>query len=284
MTTISQCLNQAQQQLLTDTRRNAKLEAEILLAFVLHKPRSHLYAWPEHKVESRQFEQYQQLITRRQRGEPIAYITGQREFWGLNLWVSPATLIPRPETEHLVEFALQKIPHNQPWHIADLGTGSGAIALAIAYERPNCTITATDISNHALDIAKLNAQQLGLPNIRFIQGNWYEPLAHHKVDLIVANPPYIATNDPHLQQGDLPFEPAQALTSGADGLNDIRCIIAGAISHLRQDGWIFLEHGYNQGDAVTALLLDSGFHHVLCHQDYAQHERVSQGQWQPDHK
>ncbi len=258
---------------------SAKLEAEILLAYVLGKPRSFLHTWPERSLEPRLLNQYQTLVQRRCHGEPIAYITGQREFWGLPLTVSPATLIPRPETERLVELALEKIPIDESWHIADLGTGSGALALALASERPLCQIIGTDISAAALAVAQKNGKRLNLTNVRFIQGRWFEPLKERHFDLVVSNPPYVASNDPHLQEGDLRFEPRQALSAGPDGLDAIREIIASAKTHLKPGAWLMLEHGYNQGDSIITLFEENGFSHVLCHRDYATRERATVGQW-----
>jgi len=278
MTTIAQCLNKANQLLQTNADINAKLEAEVLLAFVIEKPRSYLYTWPEQSVDAQQLHRYDQLVNRRIQGEPIAYITGQREFWGLPLHVSPATLIPRHETERLVELALHIIPEHASWTIADLGTGSGALAIAIANERPHCHIIATDQSDEALAIARHNAKQLNINCIEFSLGNWYEPLATHKFDLIVSNPPYVAEHDPHLKQGDLRYEPSQALCAGDNGLQDIRAIIKGAAMYLKPRGWLLLEHGFDQGRDVCELLKLNGFNNILCHQDYAQHERASQGQ------
>ena len=258
---------------------SAKLEAEILLAYILEKPRSFLHTWPERSLEPHLLDQYQTLVQRRCRGEPIAYITGQREFWGLPLTVSSATLIPRPETERLVELALEKIPTDESWYIADLGTGSGALALALASERPLCQIVGTDISAAALAVAKENGKRLNLTNVRFIQGRWFEPLKDRHFDLVLSNPPYVASNDPHLQEGDLRFEPRQALSAGPDGLNAIREIITSAKTHLKPGAWLMLEHGYDQGDNVITLFEESGFSHVFCHRDYAARERATVGQW-----
>ncbi len=201
--TIEACLKKAVCRLQA-TQDAAQLEAEILLAFTLEKSRSYLRAWPEHKLEETQQSQYLQLIERRVKGEPIAYIIGSREFWSLDLKVTPATLIPRPETERLVELALEIIPDNAPCKIADLGTGSGAIALAIAKERPSCHIIATDASPQAIEIAKTNSERHKLINVEFMQSHWFDACKKtDKFDLIVSNPPYVAMNDPHLQQGDL---------------------------------------------------------------------------------
>ena len=283
MSTIKQALADAQNQLSSLPDISPKLESEILLAYVIHKSRSYLYTWPERILESQQLTQFQSLIERRSSGEPIAYITGEREFWGLPLKVSPATLIPRPETERLVEIALQQIPENKPWQIADLGTGSGALALAIASERPLCQIVATDISEDALRIAEQNRNDLKLENVRFVQGRWFEPLNGIRFNLVVSNPPYVAENDPHLLKGDLVFEPQQALSSGPDGLDAIRSILASAKSHLQPDAWLMLEHGYDQGSRIMALFEKYSFTQVFCHADYAERERATVGQMASDH-
>ncbi|MGD8569176.1 MAG: peptide chain release factor N(5)-glutamine methyltransferase [Gammaproteobacteria bacterium] len=278
MNTIEQALAEARQQLNTLPHASAKLEADILLANAIDQPRSYLYTWPERLLTPQQQNRFQTLLARRYQGEPIAYITGHREFWGLDLMVSPAVLIPRPETERLVEIALQYIPENQPADIADLGTGSGALALALASERSHCRVSAIDSSAAALEVAERNRHKLKLANVRFYHGRWFDPLTPQQFDLVVANPPYVADGDPHLQQGDLRFEPPEALTAGADGLDDIREIIRKAPAHLKPGGWLILEHGYNQGDAVVELFNQNGFTHVLCYPDYAERERAAVGQ------
>jgi len=279
MSTIKQALLQASTSINRLPDVSGKLEAEVLLAHVLNKSRTYLHTWPEKTLEIAALHQYQLLVQRRCQGEPIAYITGQREFWGLPLTVSPATLIPRPETERLVEIALQKISPNERRLIADLGTGSGALALALASERPLCHIVGSDISDAALAIAEQNRRQLNLENVRFSQGRWFEPLHDLLFDLVISNPPYVASGDPHLQEGDLRFEPQQALSAGTDGLDAIREIVASASSHLKPGAWLILEHGYDQGDAVVHLMKTSCFNHVICLQDYAARERATVGQW-----
>ena len=276
--TIAQAL-QYGTELLRPVQVAAALEAEILLGHCLRKNRAYLRTWPEKHLSEFVYSQYQQLILRRQQGEPIAYLTGYKEFWDLHLRVTPAVLIPRPETEHLVELALARIPAEVQWQIADLGTGSGAVALAIAKERPRCQITAIDISTDALEIAQENAAQNQIHNIEFRLSRWFEALAEERFHIIVANPPYIAENDPHLQQGDLRFEPTQALSAKAGGLNELQHIIYHAPRYLTEPGWLLLEHGYQQGDTVTAMLTERGFYEVQCHADYAHLERVSIGQF-----
>lgn len=256
---------------------DARREAEILLGHALQSDRAFLFAHADDALEPVAAHTFSELIQRRRQGEPIAYLTGTRGFWTLDLLVTPATLIPRPETELLVEAALARLPENTPLRIADLGTGSGAIALALASERPQAHVTATDQSPHALQIARENATRLGLPNLRFLQGDWFAPLTGECFHLIASNPPYIAERDPHLSQGDLRFEPPAALSSGADGLDAIRTLTANALAHLEPGGWLLLEHGFDQGDAVRRLLRTAGFIDVETLGDLEGRERVSVG-------
>lgn len=256
-----------------------ELEAQILLTLVLEKPRSHLIAWPERTLSAEQLARFHGLIARRADGEPIAYITARREFWSLELQVTPDTLIPRPETERLVERALELIPLETALPIADLGTGSGAIAAAIAHERPRCQVTATDRSVEALAIAQANFERLGLGNVTVRRGAWCAALPDdQRFALILSNPPYIPEGDPHLHQGDLRREPHTALTAGTDGLRDLRQIVAQAPAHLCPGGWLLLEHGFDQGPAVRALLQQMGFEGIRTHRDLAGLERISEGQ------
>lgn len=251
----------------------AAAEAEILLAHLLDKDRSWLYAWPDREIPAAQADRYRALIARRAAGEPVAYLTGRREFWSLPLEVDENTLIPRPETEHLIAFALAHLPAEQPMRVIDLGTGSGAIALALASERPHWQVIGCDRDFGALAVARRNAQRLGLP-LSLVQSDWLAPF-EKSFDLIIANPPYVATGDPHLQRGDLRFEPIGALASGPDGLEDIRRIVAQAITRLAPGGWLMLEHGYDQGERVRRLLQSAGLKGTATGRDLAGQERFS---------
>lgn len=273
---IQQALIAAREQLTSNDA--AGLEAEVLLAHVLGKPRDHVRVRSGQMLTELQQERFSGLIKRRAAGEPVAYLTGHREFWSLDLSVNRHTLIPRPETELLVELALQRIAVENETRVADLGTGSGAIALAIAAERPPCRIIATDICAEALAIARDNAERLRLPNVEFRQGAWFTPLARERFDLIASNPPYIAQDDPHLVEGDLPAEPRHALVGGVSGLEMLEVIISAAPAHLQDGGWLLLEHGYDQASAVTHLLLTGGFRNIQTWRDTAGIERVSGGQ------
>jgi len=261
---------------ISDTPR---LDAEILLAAALDQPRSYLHAWPERMPEPEQAARFAAWLDRRGVGEPVAYILGRREFWSLELEVTPDTLIPRPETELLVELALERLPANRPVAAADLGTGSGAIALALAVERPLARIVATDHSPAALAVARRNARRSNIAYVEFREGDWCASLGDERFDLIAANPPYVAATDPRWRQGELQFEPAAALVSGADGLDALRTIIVQAPNHLKPGGWLLLEHGYDQGEAVPALLRERGFDAVSDHRDAAGLSRTSAGRW-----
>lgn len=256
-----------------------RLDAELLLAHALGKERSYLRAYPEKHLDTQALEVFRGLLAARKGGEPIAYLTSKREFWSLPLKVTTATLIPRHETELLVELALQRIPKSAAWRLLDLGTGSGAVALALAHERPRCRITATDLSAPALAVAVENAADLGLANVEFLDGDWFIPLGKRQFHLIVSNPPYVREGDPHLKMGDVRFEPHSALTAGSDGLRDLSRIIASAPRYLEQGAWILLEHGHDQGPAVRALLSEHGFHDVTTSRDLHGVERASSGLW-----
>lgn len=260
-------------------RLGDRIDAEVLLCHVLDKPRSWLIAHADDRLLPDYASAYALLLEQREAGEPVAYITGRRGFWSLDLEVTPATLIPRPETELLVELALERLPNDRPCHVLDLGTGSGAIALAIARERPSSQVTATDASSDALVVAQGNARRHHVGNISFVHGDWFAPLGDKRFDVIVSNPPYIESSDPHLQQGDLRFEPMSALASGIDGFDDIRRIIRDAGLHLLPGGWLLFEHGWQQGDAARALLRDAGFVELSTVRDLEDRDRVSVGRW-----
>lgn len=277
--TIAAALTQAIEKLTDIPDSIPRLEAEVLLSSLLDRPRTYLTAWPEMHLSQEQSLSFQAMVERRTRGEPMAYITGSREFWSLNLEVTPDTLIPRPETETLVEMALDFTPQGRAMQIADLGTGSGAIAAAIASERPMCKIVATDVSSDALQVAQRNFSRLGFSNVITSLGEWCHALSSDvKFDLIVSNPPYIAEGDGHLAHDGLPWEPQNALRSGDDGLDDINIIIKQAPNHLAPNGWLLLEHGFDQGDRVRFLLKQSGFSAINTTQDISGHDRVSIGQ------
>ena len=297
---------------------SARIEVQCLLQRVLNVTRAYLLTHPERRLNKPEQTRYDELLQRRLQGEPVAYLLGEREFFGLMFKVTPATLIPRPETELLVELALQRcggvaasppgthrpppcggipsdgltatlsrpVGHPLPrgeglgervFRVLDLGTGSGAIALAIAYERPNVEVLACDASAAALEIARENAQRLGIANASFAHSDWFQALTGKRFDIIVANPPYIAAGDPHLAQGDVRFEPASALVSGSNGLHDICHIISQADNHLEPGGWLLLEHGYDQAAQVRELLQQAGFGEVFSARDLAGIERVSGG-------
>ena len=255
----------------------AKLEAQYLLQHILKINRAWLISHENDALQPNIHAAFEALLQRRLNGEPIAYIFGYREFYGLKLKVTTDTLIPRPDTETLVEAALAKIPQNTTRKILDLGTGTGAIALAIAKHRPQAHVTATDASQAALNIALENAQNLNITNISFVLSDWFSALNNEKYDVIVSNPPYIKHDDVHLQQGDLRFEPISALASGKDGLDSIRQIVKTAPQHLNPHGWLLLEHGYNQASEVRKLLTQHGFTTISSVKDFGDNERVTQG-------
>lgn len=293
MTSIRAVLLQAQAQLngapLLDTI-DARYESQLLLQHVLKVNRAWLIAHENDDLAADIQREFDTLIQRRIGGEPIAYILGSREFYGLNLAVTPATLIPRPDTETLVEAALAKIPahetaktldsdlcRNDELSILDLGTGSGAIALAIAKHRPHSYVFGVDASPAALEVAKKNASALQIPNVQFLPSNWFSALEGERFNVIVSNPPYIEEADIHLKQGDLRFEPLSALASGADGLDDIRRIIDDCLIHLKPQGWLMFEHGYNQAESVRELMAQAGLVNIETFHDLGGNDRVTIG-------
>jgi release factor glutamine methyltransferase len=262
---------------LAGTSPSPRLDAEVLAMHITGLTRTGLITRAGEALSCDQEARLHDLIGRRGKGEPVAYLTGMREFWSLELTVTPDVLIPRPETELLVEQALARIPPDAPWRVADLGTGSGAIALAIACERPRCQVIATDASPAALAVAGRNAGRLGITNVEFRVGGWFAPLVGDMLELTVSNPPYVAVADPHLAQGDVRFEPRAALVSGRDGLDAIRQIAAQAPACLRPGGWLLLEHGHDQSAAVRGILRGHGFADIAGYCDLAGRDRVTAG-------
>jgi len=275
MTTITECLHRANQLIESDSPR---LDIEVLLAHVLEKGRTWLYTWPEKELSAHQQSQFDLLFNRRLNGEPVAHLTGEKEFWSLPLQVNASTLIPRPETELLVETALSlSLPESA--RALDLGTGTGAIALALASEKPEWTIVAVDKSPEAVALATKNVADLSVDNVAVFESDWFDSLGDQagcqRFDLIVSNPPYIDPEDKHLQQGDVRFEPNSALVSANQGYADIEKIIASAQQHLLPSGWLLIEHGFQQASKVRQLMLDKGFLAVKTVKDLSGHERIT---------
>lgn len=276
MGNIKQTLDQAASELNALATNNAQLEARLLLSLTLNKSMSWLYAWPEKRLDENQQHKFRELVSKRLRGIPIAYLTGEREFWSLPLKVTPDTLIPRPETELLVELALAMGATN--CHCLDLGTGSGAIAIALATEHPYWQILATDQSLKALNIAQENANTFNANNIEWQHGSWFAAIPENRqFDLIISNPPYIEENDHHLKEGDVRFEPSSALVAGKNGLDDIKIIIETASDYLKNQGVLMLEHGYQQAPAIQALFAENGFSGISTKKDLADQDRVTLG-------
>ena len=274
MATIESLLNSAD---LPDSP-TPRLDVELLLAAALNKPRSYLRTWPERELDVDQLALFQNHLQRRRQGEPVAYILGHQGFWSLDLEVAPHTLIPRPDTELLVETALELLPAT-PLAVLDLGTGTGAIALALASERPAWQVTGVDRVEDAVELAERNRQRLQLANAAFLHSHWFSALSGQRYGLILSNPPYIRADDQHLEQGDVRFEPSSALVAGCDGLDDIRAIIQAAPQHLLSGGWLLLEHGFDQGGDVRSLLSEGGFVEVNSRRDLGGHERISLGRF-----
>ena len=260
---------------------SALLDAEVLLSYCLHKTRSFLRAWPDKSLSAEQFESFWNLVQKRQQGQPIAYLTGEREFWSRSFTVNPDVLIPRPDTELLIEISLNLFYAQQIGNILDLGTGSGILGITLAAERPLAKVIATDISPVALQVAQANAKRLSVSNVQFLQSNWFEAIAETTFDLIISNPPYIPADDPHLQQGDVRFEPQTALVSADNGLKDIGILVAQARNHLIPGGHLLIEHGYNQQSAVQDIFNAFNYQQVATHHDLSGNPRVTSGLWNP---
>lgn len=274
--TIAEALRRAHELIHSDS---AKLDVELLLAEIIGRDRTYLYTWPDRLLAVDQIELFENWFNRRASGEPVAHILGRRGFWTLELEVSPATLIPRPDTELLVETALELLPEDidEP-RVIDLGTGTGAIALALASELPSAQVEATDFVDDAIALAKRNRQRAGCANVAIYRSDWWSDVSGH-FHLVVSNPPYIASDDPHLLCGDVRFEPRSALVAENRGLADLRHIISGAPAHLVPGGLILLEHGWQQADAVRNLLRAAGFRDIFSRRDLGGHERISGGYW-----
>ena len=277
MATIKQALMQANT--LQQVSESWKLDAELLLAEAIGQSREYLFTWPNKELTQSQFEKFDTYCGRRLTGEPIAYILGRQAFWDFELLVTPAVLIPRPETELLVETALEVLDKSATAVVLDLGTGSGAIALALAANNRHWTVTAVDSSESALGVAADNAKLLQLSNIEFIQTSWCDglPIAHF--DLIAANPPYVEAGDKHLSEGSLPFEPIAALVARENGLADIRAIAEQSRHCLKKNSWLLIEHGFQQKQAVEKILVDTGYANIECVKDLAKLDRLTKAQW-----
>lgn len=275
--TIQACLQRAGEITHSDS---ARLDAELLLAHVLERDRTHLYTWPDKKLSADQLTRFNALLQARAAGHPVAHLLGVREFWGLELDTDDSTLIPRPDTETLVEVALAlEIPANA--RVLDLGTGTGAIALALASEKPAWSFVAVDEAPQAIVLAERNRAKFGFDHVSVKRSHWFDQVDNTPFHLIVSNPPYIDEHDPHLMQGDVRFEPRSALVAGGHGLADLQHIIETARGFLCASGWLLLEHGYLQGEAVRSLFGQSGYQQVRTLQDFGGNDRVSVGQWLP---
>lgn len=262
--------------ILQNVTDSPRLEAELLMGLVLRKPRSFLHAWPEQQLGAAEAGAYERLLRRRFAGEPIAYMTGIREFWSMPLKVCPDVLIPRPETELLVEKALLRLPEGEPLRVLDLGAGSGAVALAIARERPDATVIGVDISAAALEVARLNARLQKIANVEFRESDWFDAVRGEKFHVVVGNPPYVAEDDPHLGAGDARFEPRLALDAGPGGMECYRAIIDRAHNYIVRQGWLLLEHGPTQHLPLRRLLEAQHYHDITIYKDAAGHDRVTE--------
>ena len=273
---IRQALEQASRQL-ADSSPSAMLDSQVLLTHVLQCNTAHLVAWPEKTLSDAQMADFLQLLKQRQQGVPVAHLTGSREFWSLEFSVDDSTLIPRPETETLVEFILEKFDDVDRLKLLDMGTGTGAIAISLAKQKPDWQIIASDISEQALALAVKNSSDNQTTNVTFVHSNWFDAIAQDDFDIIVSNPPYIASDDPHLSQGDVRFEPQSALSSGETGMDDIEHICSQAKPHLLKNGWLIVEHGYNQKQQVSDCFTRNGFKEIEQKQDLSGHTRMTAG-------
>lgn len=277
MSTVGAALAEAGRRL-AEVSPSARIDADCLLQHVLGKDRAWLRVHADDALDPALARRFEALLQRRLAGEPVAYLAGERGFWSLDLQVTAATLIPRPDTETLVEWALELLPAGTAARVLDLGTGSGAIALALKHSRPACTVFAVDASPAALAVARANARRLAL-DVEFRESDWFAAVAGERFDVLLSNPPYIAPGDPHLEQGDLRFEPRSALVAGEGGLQDLRRIAEAAPAHLSAGGWLLLEHGNEQGPAVRELLHRQGFADIATRRDLGGQERITGGRW-----
>jgi release factor glutamine methyltransferase len=273
---IQQALQQAGKEL-AETSPSAMLDAQVLLTHVLRCNTAHLAAWPEKTLSDAQLADFQKLVEKRRQGVPVAHLTGSREFWSLDFSVDNSTLIPRPESETLVEYLLDNFGNQENLKLLDMGTGTGAIAISIATEKPGWAIVASDISEQALELARQNCRQHDTSNVTLIHSDWFQNIDEKNFDIIISNPPYIASDDPHLSQGDVRFEPQSALSSGVTGMDDIEHICSQAKKYLRQNGWLIVEHGYNQKQLVAECFAKNGFSAIEQKQDLSGHTRMTAG-------
>jgi release factor glutamine methyltransferase len=260
---------------------SARLDAEVLLCHCLGKQRSFLRAWPDRQLDSVQADRFWRLLEQRRQGQPIAYLTGEREFWSRTFNVTPDVLIPRPDSELLIELSITLLADKQACKIIDLGTGSGILAITLAAERPLAKVWATDISSGALEVARQNAERHATSNVLFVNSHWFDKVTDTDFDLVVSNPPYIADDDPHLREGDVRFEPQSALISSETGLKDIRLLAEQARDHLKPHGHLLLEHGYNQAQPVQSILKRLHYRQVVTHHDLSGNPRVTSALWNP---
>lgn len=273
---IKQAMQQANREL-ADNSSSALFDAQVLLSHTLQCNSAHLIAWPEKELNEVQAADFQKLIEQRRQGLPVAHLTGQREFWSLNFFVNNSTLIPRPETETLVEFILETFGNKKNLKLLDMGTGTGAIAIAIASEKPEWKIFASDVSSDAISLARKNSEHLKTDNTTFIESDWFKNINTVDFNIIISNPPYIANDDPHLKQGDVRFEPDSALTAGKSGMDDIEILCAQANSHLTKEGWLIVEHGYNQKQIVADCFTKNNFTNISQRLDLSGNTRMTAG-------
>ena len=273
---IRQALQLARQSL-AETSPTAELDAQVLLCHVLQCNSAHLAAWPEKPLDEAQQRHFLQLLERRRQGHPVAHLTGQREFWSMDFMVDESTLIPRPETETLIEYVLEKHSHRSTLKLLDMGTGTGAIAIVLAKENPGWQVHACDLSSRAIQLAERNREKHGIDNLNLIQSDWFSDIDDTDYDIIISNPPYIDADDPHLSEGDVRFEPASALISANQGMKDIEHLCSHAKDHLKNESWLIVEHGYDQAERVADCFTRNGYREITQQQDLSGHTRMTAG-------